>query len=281
MFKFNLCKHIINFVTGRQEKAAAKEFLEFFNKGQYQNAYKILIEIIERNPQHPQIGDLYVQCADLELIINDDIKKAKEFLDKAKGFNCQAMDAYYRCYGYILCRTGENERGIEYLEKSATLNPTCSSLIPLGKELSNVNDKRAFDIWQKVLTEEPNSCIAYIYLAWGEYKSGNRDKALLMISKAKELNPTNSDYYEIGRLFSEMEEYQSALDAYFKADELGDEPKGLTYAVISYCYYAMGEKDLAKKYIQMAMKYNPENDVVQKVLEGLKNEGLNYEKDKQ
>ncbi len=173
---------------------------------------------------------------------------------------------------------GEHEKGIEYLEKSVELEPIGNNLTTLGKLLSRDKDKRAADIWEKVLEEDPNSCLAHIYLAREEYNYGNREKAILMVEEAEQFNPTNRDYSEIGSLYFEMDEFQSALDAYFKADELGDEPKGSTYAAIASCYASIGDDVLAKKYIQWARQLNPENDYVQEIWKELK-EDLNIDEE--
>jgi tetratricopeptide (TPR) repeat protein len=277
MYKYNLPKYVMKLLTSQREKSLFEEYSELYEKGEYRKAYHVLMDIHDRYPQHPRIGNIYLQGANLELIINDDIIRAKEYLDKVNESNCDMMWDYYRYYGYILRRMNENEKGIEYLEKSVQLNSTECTFIVLGQVLSSIKDKRALDIWKKVLSKNPNSCIAHIYLAREEYNSGNREKALQLVNKAKELNPTDEDYFELGRLYIEIREYQSAIDAYMKSDELGREPKGLTYAAISDCYFAMDQNNLAQKYIQLAMKYNPRSDIVKRVLEGLKEEGLDVE----
>ncbi len=277
MVRFNIRKHILKLFPSQQKKADFTEYFALYKKGAFREAYKVLRDIMENYPRYSKMGDMYVNCADLELLINDDVNKALEFLNKACELGCHFMDQYYKCYGYVIWRMGEHKKGIEYCEKSVELNPKGSGLLTLGTLLSTDNDKRAISIWKKVLEEDPKSCLAQIYLAREEYNSGNRDNALLMVQEVEKLNPTSRDYADIGRLYFVMEEFQLALDAYLKAEQLRDEPKGPIYAAIAACYSSMGEEGLAKKYIQWALQFNPENDYVQEIWKELK-EDLNIEK---
>jgi tetratricopeptide (TPR) repeat protein len=270
MERFNLRKYIKGLLPAIQQKIDFGEYFNLYKKGEFKKAYTVLQDIIEKHPKYPKKGDLYLECAELELLVNDDVRKAREYLDKALEFSCHFMANYYNSYGYVLWRMGEHERGIEYCEKSVELDPRGNNLTTLGTLLSTDNDKRAVGIWEKVLEEDPNSCIAHTYLARAEYNSGDRHQAFLMLHNAENLNPTCRDYANIGRLYYEMEEFQSALDSYLNADEHGYEPKGSTYAAIATCYASMGEDILAEKYIKMAVQLNPENDYVQQVMKELK-----------
>jgi len=208
---------------------------------------------------------MYVWCADLELSVNDDVYKARQLLDKAGELGCHFMANYYSSFGYVLWRTGEPEKGLEYLEKSVSLDPRGTNLTTLGKVLSFDDDKRAISIWQRVLEQDPNNCSAHIYLGRESAKSGDRGKALLMIKRAERLNPTVINFVEIGGSYKELGEFQNALNAYFEANRLGYEPKGPLYASIAVCYFSLGEKSLARKYAEWAIRYNPENDYVKEI----------------
>lgn len=266
----NLIKRLFTLFKSKNKKPDFNNYFTLYKKGKFQEAYTVLLDIIEKYPHFPKIGDLYLECADLELLVNDNVNKALEFLNKARESECHSMDKYYNCYGYVLCKTGKHEKGIEFLEKSVELYPKGRNLKSLGTWLSIFHDKRAISIWKKVLEEDPNSCLAQIYLAREESESGNKGKALLMLKKAEIMNPISREYTDIGRVYYEMDEYQSALNAYLQADKLGDMPKGPTYAAIASCYAMMGEDNLSKKYIQWAEQFNPENDYVQKIAKQFK-----------
>ena len=272
MNRLNLLKRFLTLFKSRDKKPDLDEYYDLYAKRKGKEAYTVLLDILEKYPKFRNIGVLYLERADLELLVNKDAHKALEFLHKAheSGFSNSLMDQYYCCYGRALCRIGERKKGIEYLEKSVELNPTRSNLKNFGIWLSSFNDKRAIFIWKKVLEEDPNSCQALTYLAREDFKASNKGKAILSLKRIEELNPSNREFYDIGRLYYEMEEYQLALNAYLQADRLGRLPKGSTYAAIATCYAMLGEDNLAKKYLQWAEQFNPENDYVQQIAKEFK-----------
>ena len=140
------------------------DYFALHEKKAYREAYAVLRKIMESHPRWSKAGDLYVWCADLELTVNDDIHKAGELLDKAYDLGCLHMESYYRVRGYVLWRSGDHDRGIQYLEKSVKLKPNISNLKSLGKVLSHDNDEDALRIWQRILEQDPNHCLAHVYL---------------------------------------------------------------------------------------------------------------------
>ena len=224
------------------------DYFALYDKGAFREAYAVLHDIMESQPRWSKVGDIYVWCADLELLVNNDVSKARELLDKAGELGCHFMASYYNTHGYVLCRTGEEERGIQELKESVALDPSVHKLTTLGRMLSFVDDKRALSIWHRVLGQDPNNCSAHIYLGRESAKSGDRGKALLMIKRAERLNPTVRNFVEIGGSYTELGEFQNALNAYFEANSLGYEPKGPLYVSIAVCYFSLGEKSLARKY---------------------------------
>lgn len=265
MTKFTLRRILSKLCPKFFQTADFDDYFALYDKGAYREAYAVLRDIIETQPCWSKVGDMYVWCADLELLVNDDVYKARQLLDKAGELGCHFMANYYSSFGYVLWRTGEPEKGIEYLEKSVSLDPRGTNLTTLGKVLSSADDKRAISIWHRVLEQDPNNCSAHIYLGRESAKSGDRGKALLMIKRAERLNPTIRDLVEIGGSYKELGQFQNALDAYLEANRLGYEPKGPLYASVAVCYFSLGEESLARKYAQWAMRSNPENDYVKEV----------------
>ncbi|MBN2315571.1 MAG: hypothetical protein JXM79_16705 [Sedimentisphaerales bacterium] len=234
-------------------------------KGAFREAYALLQDIIENQPQWSKIGDLYIWCADFELSLNDDLRKAGAFLDKAIELGCAHMAPYYSIRGYVLWRNGDHQNGLRHLEKSIELNPSVTNLATFGKLLSSDHDKRALWVWQRVLQKDPNNSMAHIYLGIDAAAAGDRAKALLMVKRAEKLSRSGRDFSEIGRLYKELGEFQLALDTYLKANRLGDEPKGVLYASIATCYFELGDERTGRKFADWALQYNPENDYVKKI----------------
>jgi tetratricopeptide (TPR) repeat protein len=242
-----------------------KDYFALHRKGAYREAYALLRDIMETQPRWSKVGDLYVWCADLELGLNDDLRKACEFLDKAIELGCSHMAPYYSIRGYVLWRSGDHKSGLRCLEKSVELDPSVTNLVTFGKLLSSDHDKRALWVWQRVLEQDPRSCVAHIYLGIEAAANGDRAKALLMAKRAEKLNPSASDVFEVGRLYYELGEFEAALNSYLMADRLGDEPKGPLYASVAACYFSLGDENTGRKYAEWAVRRDPENDYVKKI----------------
>ena len=244
---------------------AHPDFEEYFalrEKGAFGEAYAALCEVLENSPRWAAVGDLYVWCAEFELLLNDDLRKAKDLLDKARELGCRQEAQYYREHGYVLWRLGEREKGIAELEHCVELDPSRVYLVTLGKVLSTDGDERALAIWQRVLDEDPEDCLAHIYLGIEAANAGDRGRALLMARRAENLNPTARDMHEIGTLYGVLGLFQEALDSYLAADKMGYELKGSLYACVAECYFCLGQARTGRKYMEWALQRSPENDYV-------------------
>lgn len=248
--------------TGVAGTSEFNEFRALCSKGAYRDAYTALRTVMAAQPQWAKVGDLYVWCADLELIVNDDVPKAAEFLSTAVRLGCMDMAGYYSTHGYVLWRQGEREGGIQDLEKSVELVPSIAHLAELGQVLSSDGDERAKGIWERILREDAKNCQAHIYIGREEAKCGNRDKALTTVRKAERLASISQEFVEIGRLYHELYEFETAIGAYLKAESLRQEPKGPLYAAIALCYFSLGDREAGQEYLDWAMKHNPEHEYV-------------------
>ena len=123
MAKFTLRRIFSKLCPRFFQTANFDDYFALYGKGAYREAYAVLRDIMESQTRWSKVGDMYVWCADLELLVNDDVRKARELLDKAGELDCHFMARYYSCFGYVLWRTGEAEKGIDYLEKSVALDP--------------------------------------------------------------------------------------------------------------------------------------------------------------
>ena len=112
--------------------SAFDEYLALYEKRQFREAYRVLCEIMQKDPQWSHSGDLYVWCAELEMLINDDAPKALRLLEKAGKLGCRHLDVYYNTRGFVRWRLGERTQGIRDLEKSVELVPSVRNLVTLG-----------------------------------------------------------------------------------------------------------------------------------------------------
>ena len=247
-----------------------EKYLALCHKGAYREAYAFLRNLMATQPYLSQVGDLHLMCANLELTISDDISKARGSLDRARELGCRDMAIYYRTRGYVLCRAGEYESGLRDLEESVALNPTVANLAMLGKVLSSDGDERAKDVWRRVLEQDPESCLAYIYLGILAAKTGDKDKAILMAKKAEECHPKASDIEEIAWLYGEAGDTETALHRFLEADRLGREPKGPLYAKIAACQFELGNVRTGREYLDRARESDPDSITVKKMWDSYK-----------
>lgn len=247
------------------DESMFEEYFALRKKGAFREAYAVLREILDKFPRWSRVGDLYVWCAEFELLVDDNVSKARRLLDKAGGLGCRNMAAYYEELGYVQWRAGEREEGIRTLEKCVALDPSVRHLTTLGKVLSYEGDSRAAGVWERVLEEDPKSCQAHIYTALDALRSGNRGRSLLLAKRAERLRSTAEDARGMARLYFELEEFQLAIGAYLAADRLRCQPKGPLYAGIAACYFSLGENETGRKYLDWAMQHNPEHEYVKDV----------------
>jgi len=235
-------------------------------KGAYREAYAVLRDMIKNQSCGSEIGNLYLRCAELELIVNNDLNRAQQLLDKAHELGSLDMALYYSTLGCVLWKAGERDRGKQYLEKSVALKPGISNLTTLGIILSYNDNKSASKIWKCLLEQDPNNCVAHVYLGIEAVKSGDREKALDMVKRAESLSPTIRDFFEIGHLYYDLGQFRNALDALFKAEGGNYEPEGSVYSAIAACYRSLGDNDTSIEYALRAIDLGFDDDYTKGIL---------------
>jgi tetratricopeptide (TPR) repeat protein len=265
MAKFFLRRIISKFSAKPLQTHGLGEFWALYDKGAYQDAYAFLRDIMEKHPKCFDNGDLCILCADLELRVNDDVSRAQQLLERAREVGHSVMEYYHNVNGNVMLTAGKYEKAVQDFEQSVIIDPSVPNLTMFAQALSISNDARAMNVWKQVLAKDPNNCFAHICIGFEAAKAGDRAKALLMAKRADNLGPSARDLSGIGRLYLEIDEFQSAIDAYLEADRLGHEPKGPLYAAIAACYFGSGDNRIGRKYAEWAVRFNPEDDYVKEV----------------
>lgn len=251
--------------------AIFNEYFDLYDKGSYKEAYTVLRGIMKTEHKWSKVGDMYVFCANLEILANDDENKAHQLLEKALALGCRFMDGYYRIHGYLLYQKGKREIGIQELEKSIELNPSITNLESLAMLLSSDHDRDSRIVCQRILEQDPKNCSAHIYLGMEAATADDQDKALLMVKQAEKLVQTARDFKIIGCLYYELEIYKKALSAYLKANNLGHEPKVSIYSDIAACYCSLGDYAKAIEYsirsLDCNFNYDHAKDILLKSIE--------------
>jgi tetratricopeptide (TPR) repeat protein len=265
MAKFSLRRIISRFTAKPPQIHDPGDFWALYNKGAYQEAYALLRDIMEKHPKCFDNGDLCILCADLELRVNDDASRAQQLLDRAREVGHSVVDYYHNVNGNVMLKAGKYDEAVKGYEQSVAMDPSAPNLTMLAQALSMSGDKRAMNVWKEVLEKDPNDCFAHIGVGFEAAKTGDRGKALLMAKRAEKLTSSAHDISEIARLYYELDEFQSAINAYLDAERRGYEPKGRLYAPIAACYFGSGDNRTGRKYAEWAVRFNPEDDYVKEV----------------
>lgn len=249
--------------TKLPQKHGFQDVLVFREKGAFDEAYTTFREIIDNEPEWSKNGDVYILWADLELLANYNARKALELLDKAQETGYSLTGLYYARRAQALWITGERQVALQCYERSVSADS--DYLREYARALSCMNDKSAMGVWQQVLDRDPKSVLAHAYIGWEAAKSGNPDKALLMSKRAEELASSATDFYELGLLYHDSEEFRAAINKYLEAKKFGYKDEGGLYASIADCYLSLGDKSQARKYAELAISSEPENYYVKEV----------------
>ena len=233
-------------------------------KGDYKRAYDVLCNAIESGSRLSKFADIYILLAELELLVNQDPHKALEALNKAQEMGCTQIAYYYLRRAEALWGIGEIQTALQCFEKSVEAEPCAFYRSNLARALSSLGDARARSVWQEVLEEEPENCLAHSHLASEAAKSGDRDKAIVMANKADKLASSEGDIFDVASLYHELGEFQTAIKKYLEAIKLikFSPKRGWLYADIADCYLSMGQTGLARKYLKRALKYCPDEEYV-------------------
>ena len=242
-----------------------QEVLAFYEKGAFDEAYRVFCEVIDNEPRWSKVGDVYIMWADLELLANYNARKALELLDRAQEMGYSLIAYYYAKRAQALWITGERQMALQCYEKSVAANSNPYYLSDYARALSCNNDKRAMTVWQQVLDREPKSFLAHAYIGWEAAKSGDKDKSLLMSKRAEGFASSATDFFELGFLYHESEEFQSAINKYLEAKKLDYKDQGLLHAAIADCYLSLGDESQARNYAELALNSKPENCYVKDV----------------
>ena len=154
-----------------------------FNKGEYEEATKVLLELVKLNPNNEEglglLGASYFR--------NGQCEEAKKIALKLTELNPNNYDGW-ASLGVSYFENGEYDKAIEYLLKAVELNP------------------KDFEGWD--------------WLGASYFENGDYDKTIEYLLKAYELDP-NDNYilYILGYAYEEKRQYKEALKYFLKANK--------------------------------------------------------------
>ena len=200
-----------------------KKAVENQKKNYFDAAEKILVEILDSEPDHINanffLGTLLLQ--------KKEFNKARELFLKVISLNPNNPDSY-------------NNLGI------------------IMKELGQKS--KAIICFQKVIELNPNHKMVHNNLGIVFKESGEYEKALNSYEKAIQIDSNNADAYNnLGIIFIEYGNHEKAAEYFKKAIKIKPNfLKAYGNLLFSYCWLTDGNKylDLAKKYSDMIPNYN-------------------------
>jgi len=112
-----------------------------------------------------------------------------------------------------------------------------------------------------------NKCEKYLSRARQARENKDLSKALKLAMKAERLEPLNSAVlFEIAVIYHWLNELQSAIEYYLKAETNGYEDKGYLYGGIAACYLKMDNGIKAVRFAIRAVQAEPQNNYAQEML---------------
>ncbi len=260
---------LLRVVPGLQKRRELHRLSELMltlrEQGKMVEAYRVFREFLAKAPQLAEVGDVYVFQAEFELVANDDYQKAQEFIAKAEGLGCERDWFYYDVRAGVMSGTGNLEQAIADYERSLELDPNLSTLTSYAWVLLMSEDKRLTSVCEKILKEDPDNCCAYTCLGWKAMRCGDPVRAISMAKKAERSAKSPRDFFEVACLDHELEQYDAAIDAYTNADKMGYRKKGGLYAGIAACHLSLGHVTEARRWSELAIQANRENEYIQEV----------------
>lgn len=140
---------------------------------------------------------------------------------------------------------GNMEIARDYLERYLELAPDS----PRRKQISNMMG----DVKEKL---DDNRIIMQAY---DEIQMGNEDKALELLRDFVKDNPKVwNAWFLTGWAHRRREEYQQGQEAFMKCLELGETSSDI-YNELAICTLEVGDRELAKSYLDIALDLDPEN----------------------
>lgn len=242
--------------------ARFERYFSLRKSGALREAYFELQAIMRDYPKWSKQGDLYVWCAEFELLLDGDADRALELLDTASELGCVNLPPYHSMRGAALCKRGDRREGLEEIRKSIAIDPSDLNVAALLDQVLEEDWPECVRMCQEILRRDSGHCMAHVCLAWDAKYRGDRDEAIRLAKDAERLAHSDVEFFRLGCLYHELEEQQSAIEAYLQADRLDYEEKGLVYAAVAACYFEMYDNVAAKRYLAIALEHSPDDEYV-------------------
>ena len=270
-------------------KKLSERAFQFHQKGLLKEAEELYSGLLEINPDDTNILNLYSMLC----LAKSETKKAIDMLSKALILNNNSVimlnlakayhmdgdinnaiilydkviditptvDTYYSL-GIAYKQSGNLKKAIETYKKALELNPdnynVLYNLSVLYKDIDDI--KNALKTAQKAEYINPNDEDIHTFIA-GLYENvSNYKKSIVHMEKALQFNKNHLYYYNLGVLYSKIENKKAAIQNYQNVLELV--PNHIESLVNISSVYKEIDIQKALSYIQKAYELNPNDELV-------------------
>ena len=202
--------------TNKNEKDLLSIGKSYFEKEEYKEAIKVLLELVKLNPNNEEglgiLGASYFH--------NGQCEEAIKILLELLELNPNNYDVW-ASLGVSYFGNGEYDKAIEYLLKAIELNPNDdNNYYWLGRShYYNEKYKEAIQSFLKAIELNPKEFEYYDWLSASYSENGEYDKAIEYLLKAIELNPDEPDnYWELGWLYEKNNQKEEAFKSFMKSN---------------------------------------------------------------
>ena len=202
--------------TNKNEKDLLSIGKSYFEKEEYKEAIKVLLELVKLNPNNEEglgiLGASYFH--------NGQCEEAIKILLELLELNPNNYDVW-ASLGASYCENGQYEEAIKSLLKAIELNPNDdNNYYWLGRShYYNEKYKEAIQSFLKAIELNPKEFEYYDWLSASYSENGEYDKAIEYLLKAIELNPDEPDnYWELGWLYEKNNQKEEAFKSFMKSN---------------------------------------------------------------
>lgn len=219
----------------------------------------------------PENSRLLVCMGKKKISFEKDIEAGKSYFAKAFDKGDVADDFLWVVKGVTWYDfLGEKNEGIRFLERAIAINPIPGNLLQLAHRLFEMNPERAKKLIYEAYRKNSDDFSILYQLADIEIRHGSIDKGMRGAQKAAKLEPESPFIHALlGTGFFKVGSYTKSLESYSRAMELGYEHKAYIYSAIAEIYLEIGDPARAHENAVQAIRFEPNNEEAQKVLENL------------
>jgi tetratricopeptide (TPR) repeat protein len=224
--------------------------------GQYDEAIKVALQAVDSDAMsaeaHAILAEIYMDKGNWA--------RALDEIETAMKLNPDSA-MVQRNLGYVMDNQGRHKEAIAAFQRAAKLAPKLGYIYSTaGNGYVALGDyDNAITQYEKTVEATPDSPVGYDALGHASALAGDPDRGLSMLKKAIEIDPEYGPAYaHLGRLYYTQLNYESAIENFLKAFDLGISNEeyfyelGLAYAYLDDCPNAV-------KWLQKALEVNPES----------------------